>query len=75
MIPSPGREDIEAEIHVMTSILSKELGMMEAQLEIWKETAYEAISLREKVQSLKVMLSEKVLFHCHWILFYPTFLL
>ncbi|XP_052181272.1 E3 ubiquitin-protein ligase BRE1-like 2 isoform X2 [Diospyros lotus] len=53
-------KDIEAEIHVMTSILSKELGMMEAQLEIWKETAYEAISLREKVQSLKVMLSEQI---------------
>ena len=51
----------------MASALSKEMGMMEAQLNRWKETAHEAISLQEEAQSMKVRLSEKVLFHCYWL--------
>ena len=56
----PGRKDIKAEFRVMASALSKEMGMMEAQLNRWKETANEALSLREKTVSLKVSLSTKV---------------
>lgn len=56
----PGRKDIKAEFRVMASALSKEMGMMEAQLNRWKETADEALSLREKAVSLKVSLSAKV---------------
>ncbi|XP_039039536.1 E3 ubiquitin-protein ligase BRE1-like 2 [Hibiscus syriacus] len=43
----------------MTSALSKEMGMMEAQLNHWKETAHEAISLHEEAQTLKALLSGK----------------
>lgn len=57
---SPGRNDIKAEIRVMASALSKEMGMMEAQLNRWKETAHEAISLHEEAQALKALLSNKV---------------
>ena len=46
----------------MASALSKEIGMMEAQLNRWKETAHEALSLREEAQSLKALLGRKVLF-------------
>ncbi|XP_052182341.1 E3 ubiquitin-protein ligase BRE1-like 2 [Diospyros lotus] len=55
-----GRKDLEAEFHVMASALSKELGMMEAQLKIWQEKALEAIFLREKVQSMKVLLHNMI---------------
>lgn len=54
-----GREDIKAEFLVMGSALSKELGMVEGQVNRWKETAYEALSLREQCQTLRVQLSEK----------------
>lgn len=54
-----GRKDIKAEFHVMASALSKEMGMMESQLNRWKETAHEALSLREQVQSLKALLNKK----------------
>ncbi|XP_039014866.1 E3 ubiquitin-protein ligase BRE1-like 2 isoform X3 [Hibiscus syriacus] len=59
-IQDAGRNDIKAEIRVMASALSKEMGMMEAQLNRWKETAHEAISLLEEVQTLKVLLSDKI---------------
>ncbi|ESR59079.1 hypothetical protein CICLE_v10014206mg [Citrus x clementina] len=59
-IQDSGRKDIKAEFRVMASALSKEMGMMEAQLNRWKETADEALSLREKAVSLKVSLSAKV---------------
>ncbi|XP_043693434.1 E3 ubiquitin-protein ligase BRE1-like 2 isoform X2 [Telopea speciosissima] len=55
-----GRKDIKAEFHVMASALSKEMGMMEAQLNRCKETACEAISLREEAHSLKALLSRKM---------------
>ncbi|XP_039019064.1 E3 ubiquitin-protein ligase BRE1-like 2 isoform X1 [Hibiscus syriacus] len=58
-IQDAGRNDIKAEIRVMASSLSKEMGMMEAQLNRWKETAHEAISLHEEAQALKALLSDK----------------
>ncbi|OMO92502.1 hypothetical protein COLO4_17533 [Corchorus olitorius] len=54
-----GKNDIKAEFRVMASALSKEMGMMEAQLSRWKETAHEAISLRHETESLKALLSDK----------------
>lgn len=44
----------------MASALSKEMGMMKAQLNRWKETADEALSLHGETESLKVSLSAKV---------------
>lgn len=44
----------------MASSLSKEMEMMEAQLKRWQETADETLSLREKAESLKILLSKKV---------------
>lgn len=46
----------------MASSLSKELEMVDGQLKRWKETAHETHSLREKAQSLRTLLSEKVRF-------------
>lgn len=45
----------------MASALSKEMGMMEAQLKRWKDAALEAVSLREKAHSLRAELSGKVI--------------
>ncbi|GLT71354.1 hypothetical protein SLA2020_433820 [Shorea laevis] len=58
-IQDAGRNDIKAEIHVMASALSKEMGMMKAQLNHWKETAHEAISSREEAQLLRTLLTSK----------------
>ena len=44
----------------MASSLSKEMEMMEAQLKRWQETADETLSLCEKAESLKILLSKKV---------------
>ncbi|CAI8586519.1 unnamed protein product [Vicia faba] len=54
-----GRKDIKSEFRVMASALSKEMGMMEAQLKRWKDAALEAVSLREKAHSLRAELSGK----------------
>lgn len=54
-----GRKDIKSEFHVMASALSKEMGMMEAQLKRWKDAAHEAVSLREKTHSLREALNMK----------------
>ncbi|KAG2675137.1 hypothetical protein I3760_13G171400 [Carya illinoinensis] len=54
-----GRKDIKSEFHVMSSALSKEMGMMKAQLKRWRETAHEALSLREEAQSLNAQLNRK----------------
>ncbi|KAJ6945066.1 E3 ubiquitin-protein ligase BRE1-like 2 isoform X1 [Populus alba x Populus x berolinensis] len=59
MLPAAGRKDIKEEFRVMASALSKEMGMMEAQLNRWKQTAHEAVSLREESKSLKALLDEK----------------
>ncbi|KAF5748821.1 hypothetical protein HS088_TW04G00781 [Tripterygium wilfordii] len=55
-----GRKDIKEEFRVMASALSKEMEMMEAQLKRWKQTAHEAVFLRDEAQSLKSLLGEKV---------------
>lgn len=47
----------------MSSALSKEMGMMGAQLNRWKETAQEAHSLRGDVQSMKALLDKMVFCH------------
>lgn len=70
MLTGPGRKDIKSEFHVMASALSKEMGMMESQLNRWKETAHEALSLREKAQSLKALLNKKVLSHIDFMIFF-----
>lgn len=49
----------------MGSALSKEIQMMEAQLNRWKETAKEAVSLREERQSLEASIGRKVWSWCH----------
>ncbi|KAK4440456.1 E3 ubiquitin-protein ligase BRE1-like 2 [Sesamum alatum] len=54
-----GRKDVKEEFQVMASALSKEMGMMESQLNKWKNTADEATSLREKAQSLSALLDVK----------------
>ncbi|KAL8529090.1 hypothetical protein ACS0TY_006526 [Phlomoides rotata] len=54
-----GRKDIKEEFQVMASALTKELGMTENQLNRWKRTADEALSLREKAQSLSALLDAK----------------
>ncbi|KAG5227554.1 E3 ubiquitin-protein ligase [Salix suchowensis] len=51
--------EIKMEEAVQDSALSKEMGMMEAQLNRWKQTAHEAVSLREESKSLKALLNEK----------------
>ncbi|CAN1121715.1 E3 ubiquitin-protein ligase BRE1-like 2 [Linum perenne] len=58
-VQDSGRKDIKAEFSVMASALSKEMGMMEAQLNRWKQISEEAISLQEKSHSLKSLLTEK----------------
>ncbi|KAJ8433792.1 hypothetical protein Cgig2_025955 [Carnegiea gigantea] len=58
-VQDSGRKDIKAEFRVMASALSKEMGMVEAQLKRWKDTAQEALSLQEDAQSQKALLSRK----------------
>lgn len=53
------RKDVKAEFRVMSSALSKEMEMMETQLNRWKEAAHEALNLREQTQSLKALLNRK----------------
>ncbi|GAB4844996.1 hypothetical protein Ancab_038389 [Ancistrocladus abbreviatus] len=59
-IQDAGRKDIKDEFQVMATALSKEMGMMEAQLNRWKEMADEALSLHEEAQSLKTVLNTKI---------------
>lgn len=53
------RKDIKEEFQVMASALSKEIGMMKSQLNRWKETGREAVSLQEEAQSLKAVVDKK----------------
>ncbi|CAN4089766.1 unnamed protein product [Withania somnifera] len=62
-IQDSGKKDIKEEFQIMGSALSKEIGMMEAQLNRWKETAEEAVSLREEKQSLEASLGRKDIEH------------
>ncbi|XP_022001160.1 E3 ubiquitin-protein ligase BRE1-like 2 isoform X2 [Helianthus annuus] len=57
------RKDIKAEFQVMASALSKEIGMMTSQLNRWKQTGCEAVSLREEAQSLKSLVDKKIIEH------------
>ncbi|OWM86582.1 hypothetical protein CDL15_Pgr015617 [Punica granatum] len=54
-----GKKDIKAEFRVMASALSKEMGMMEMQLNRWKDIANEALSLREEAVALRASLTSK----------------
>lgn len=47
----------------MASALSREMEMMEVQLNRWKDIAHEALSLREETQSLKASLAGKVYYN------------
>lgn len=53
------RQDIKREFITMASTLSKEMEMMEAQLKRWKNTAHDALDLRQQAQSLRASLSNK----------------
>ncbi|XP_068659887.1 E3 ubiquitin-protein ligase BRE1-like 2 isoform X2 [Aristolochia californica] len=55
-----GRKDIKAEFRVMASALTKEMEMMEIQLNRCKERALEALSLRDEAHSLRAELSKKM---------------
>ncbi|KAL6000782.1 hypothetical protein ACLOJK_006508 [Asimina triloba] len=55
-----GRKDIKSEFRVMALALSKEMEMMEAQLNRSKQAACEAMSLLEESHSLKVLLDRKI---------------
>ena len=57
-----GRKDFKDEIHVMASTLSREMELMETQLNRCMEVAREAVSLREDANSLKSLLKIKVYF-------------
>lgn len=57
-----GGNDIKAEFTVMVSALSREMRMMEVQLNRCQGTADEATSLREQSLSLHTLLTSKVLF-------------
>lgn len=54
-----GRKDIISEFKVMVSTLHKEMGMMQAHLTKFKETACEVHSLRAEVHSLSTILNRK----------------
>ncbi|CAO2834313.1 unnamed protein product [Amaranthus hypochondriacus] len=58
-VQDSGRSDIKAEFNVMTSALSKEMEMVEAQLSRWKDIAEEALSLHEGAESQKALLVQK----------------
>ncbi|KMT19795.1 hypothetical protein BVRB_1g008490 [Beta vulgaris subsp. vulgaris] len=58
-IQDSGRTDIKSEFSVMASALSKEIGMVEAQLNRWQDIAQEALSLRGEAESQKALLNEK----------------
>ncbi|WOL14203.1 E3 ubiquitin-protein ligase [Canna indica] len=55
-----GRKDIKDEINVMASALTKEMEMMESQLNRSKEAASEAHALREEAESLRPLLNKKI---------------
>lgn len=65
-------KDIKVEFRVMASTLSKEMGMMDAQLKRWEDAALEAVSLREKAHSLRAKLSGKVIHTKFPFIFFVT---
>ncbi|KAK3146977.1 hypothetical protein QOZ80_3BG0276090 [Eleusine coracana subsp. coracana] len=55
-----GKKDFKGEIHVMAAALSKEIEMMESQLNRAKDAASEALALREEAKSLRTLVAKKV---------------
>ncbi|EMS63299.1 E3 ubiquitin-protein ligase BRE1-like 2 [Triticum urartu] len=55
-----GKKDFKDEIHVMAAALSKEMEMMENQLNRSKDAASEALALREEAESLRTLLAKKI---------------
>ncbi|XP_044354668.1 E3 ubiquitin-protein ligase BRE1-like 2 [Triticum aestivum] len=55
-----GKKDFKDEIHVMAAALSKEMEMMENQLNRSKDAASEALTLREEAESLRTLLAKKI---------------
>ncbi|CAA7401290.1 unnamed protein product [Spirodela intermedia] len=58
-VQDSGRKDFKDEIHVMASALSREMELMEMQLNRCMEAAREAVSLREEASSLEALLKTK----------------
>lgn len=57
-IQDSGRKDIKGEFQIMASALSKEMGIMKAQLNRWKDTSQEAHTLLGKAQSVSAALDK-----------------
>ncbi|XP_051192611.1 E3 ubiquitin-protein ligase BRE1-like 2 isoform X3 [Lolium perenne] len=55
-----GKKDFKDEIHVMAAALSKEMEMMENQLNRSKDAASEAVALREEAESLRTLSAKKI---------------
>ncbi|CAN6455596.1 unnamed protein product [Victoria cruziana] len=55
-----GKKDIKSEFSVMAEALSKELGVMEVQLNRFKDIACEALPLREEVRYLKEKIDQRM---------------
>ncbi|CAL9117939.1 unnamed protein product [Musa textilis] len=58
-----GRKDIKDEINVMASALTKEMEMMESQLNRSKLAASEALALRKEADSLRPLLNRRISEH------------
>ncbi|XP_043715889.1 E3 ubiquitin-protein ligase BRE1-like 1 isoform X2 [Telopea speciosissima] len=56
----PGRKEIIAEFKALVSSLPKDMGIMQSQLNKYKEAASEVHSIRAEVQSLSIFLDRKV---------------
>ncbi|KAG8092228.1 hypothetical protein GUJ93_ZPchr0012g19682 [Zizania palustris] len=55
-----GKKDFKDEIHVMASSLSKEMELLENQLNRSKDAASEALALREEADYLRTLLAKKI---------------
>ncbi|GJN15236.1 hypothetical protein PR202_gb02131 [Eleusine coracana subsp. coracana] len=55
-----GKKDFKGEIHVMAAALSKEIEMMDNQLNRAKDAASEALALREEAKSLRTLVAKKI---------------
>ncbi|XP_047079963.1 E3 ubiquitin-protein ligase BRE1-like 2 [Lolium rigidum] len=55
-----GKKDFKDEIHVMAAALSKEMEMMENQLNRSKDAASEAVALRAEAESLRTLSAKKI---------------
>uniref|UniRef100_A0A0D9XML1 E3 ubiquitin protein ligase n=1 Tax=Leersia perrieri TaxID=77586 RepID=A0A0D9XML1_9ORYZ len=55
-----GKKDFKDEIHVMAASLSKEMELLENQLNRSKDAASEALALREEADYLRTLLAKKI---------------